>query len=235
MKALIGASIQPARPLCASPGVRVVPSPEMPSPRSSCGIPRFIFSLMAHSSSERSTSKARVWWNPVNEAEAERVGRRKEPGRAAKRNFDRGAAAGSGAGRRRGAGLGRIRPERRQELALVPLDNPAGRNNRGKARWLAATHRARRSFTRTSAVRVCRCAAASTTIEAMDVLRALYGQFDPARPLEVEETDLYVNWQEEKALAPDDTRSCWRAVSLVRRYPFAECLQAIAALGKRPS
>ena len=24
-----------------------------------------------------------------------------------------------------------------------------------------------------------------TTIEAMDVLRALYGQFDPARPLEV--------------------------------------------------
>lgn len=128
MKALIGASIQPARPLCASPGVRVVPSPEMPSPRSSCAMPRFIFSLMAHSSSERSTSKARVWWNPVNEAEAERVGRRKEPGRAAKRNFDRGAAAGSGAGRRRGAGLGRIRPERRQELALVPLDNPAGRN-----------------------------------------------------------------------------------------------------------
>jgi hypothetical protein len=42
------------------------------------------------------------------------------------------------------------------------------------------------------------------TIEAMDVLRALYGQFDPARPLEVEETDLYVNWQEDKALAPDD-------------------------------
>jgi hypothetical protein len=40
----------------------------------------------------------------------------------------------------------------------------------------------------------------------MDVLRALYGQFDPARPLEVEETDLYVNWQEEKALAPDDIK-----------------------------
>jgi hypothetical protein len=45
-----------------------------------------------------------------------------------------------------------------------------------------------------------------TTIEAMDVLRALYGQFDPARPLEVEETDLYVNWQEDKALAPDDIK-----------------------------
>jgi len=41
----------------------------------------------------------------------------------------------------------------------------------------------------------------------MDVLRALYGQFDPARPLEVEETDLYVNWQEEKALAPDDIKT----------------------------
>jgi hypothetical protein len=40
----------------------------------------------------------------------------------------------------------------------------------------------------------------------MDVLRALYGQFDPARPLEVEETDLYVNWQEQKALAPDDIK-----------------------------
>jgi hypothetical protein len=40
----------------------------------------------------------------------------------------------------------------------------------------------------------------------MDVLRALYGQFDPARPLEVEETDLYVNWQEEKALAQDDIK-----------------------------
>jgi hypothetical protein len=40
----------------------------------------------------------------------------------------------------------------------------------------------------------------------MDVLRALYGQFDPARPLEVEETDLYVNWQEQKDLAPDDIK-----------------------------
>jgi len=40
----------------------------------------------------------------------------------------------------------------------------------------------------------------------MDVLRALYGQFDPARPLEVEETDLYVNWQEDKLLAPDDIK-----------------------------
>jgi hypothetical protein len=41
----------------------------------------------------------------------------------------------------------------------------------------------------------------------MDVLRALYGQFDPARPLEVEETGLYVNWQEDKALAPDDIKT----------------------------
>ena len=41
----------------------------------------------------------------------------------------------------------------------------------------------------------------------MDVLRALYSQFDPARPLEVEETDLYVNWQEQKSLAPDDIKT----------------------------
>jgi hypothetical protein len=34
----------------------------------------------------------------------------------------------------------------------------------------------------------------------------MFCQFDPARPLEVEETDLYVNWQEEKALAPDDIK-----------------------------
>jgi len=40
----------------------------------------------------------------------------------------------------------------------------------------------------------------------VDILRALYGQFDPARPLEVEETDLYVNWQGDKALAPDDVK-----------------------------
>lgn len=40
----------------------------------------------------------------------------------------------------------------------------------------------------------------------MDVLRSLYGQFDPVWPLEVEETDWYENWQEEKALAPDDIK-----------------------------
>jgi hypothetical protein len=71
------------------------------------------------------------------------------------------------------------------------------------------------------------------TIEAMDVLRALYGQFDPARPLEVKETDLYVNWQEhEVAGAGRYYRSCLRTALPVLKYPFAGCLQATAALEK---
>jgi hypothetical protein len=73
------------------------------------------------------------------------------------------------------------------------------------------------------------------TIEAMDVLRALYGQFNPARPLEVEETDLYVNWQGQRALAPDDIKKLLARGIARSEIPVCRMFTGHRGVGRPPS
>lgn len=64
----------------------------------------------------------------------------------------------------------------------------------------------------------------------MNVLTALYGQFDPARPLEVEETDLYVNWQE--TVAPDDIKKLLARAIANSQIPICRLFTGHRGIGK---
>ena len=66
----------------------------------------------------------------------------------------------------------------------------------------------------------------------MDVLRALYGQFDPTRALEVEETDLYVNWQEDKTIAPDDVKKLLARAIARSEIPMCRLFTGHRGVGK---